>query len=106
MRPRGMRNTPTLQGLAHQNPLDNRGKAVGELARYEHERHRLLRELEIWSAKKEKTECRLHEVEERIKLRQQALYEPNPSEKQAKSKDRPGDERPSKNNWREVSLEY
>jgi len=107
MKIKGMRNIPTVQGLAHRAVPSNREQAVSELARQEHERARLQRELNLWLSKKEQTEQRLQAVQERIKQLEQALYESCSDSSQAtRTEGSPSGEEKGKKNWREIPLEY
>ncbi len=109
---KGMRDIPTIQGLKHRGVPASREQAVSELARLEHEKARLQRELHMWMENQQKTEGRLRQVEERLALLEQALNPPAaeaPSEharagtSHAQRSD--GDEEGSRG-WREVRLEY
>jgi chromosome segregation ATPase len=70
---RGLRELATIQGLRRSRLPQRREQAVGELARLEHERTRLQRELEIWRQNQARTEERLHRCEARVAQIQQAL---------------------------------
>jgi TolA-binding protein len=108
---RGMRDIPTIQGLRHQSGPATREQAVTELARLEHERARLRRELTMWVSNQTKTEKRLHQVEERL-AELQHLLKPQAEERQAERKGRRVPARQIEEGegegqaWREVELEY
>jgi hypothetical protein len=73
---RGMRNIPTIQGLNKQPVPTARPQAATELARLEHEKARLQRELRMWINNQERTGSRLRLVEERLALVQQVMVPP------------------------------
>jgi len=106
MKIKGLRNIPTTQGLAHRAVPSNREQTVNELARQEHARAGLQRELNLWLGKKEQTEQRLQAVQERIKTLEQSLYESLAGHSRAvKTGGVPGDEETDKS-FREIRLEY
>ena len=109
---RGMRDIPTIQGLRHRSLPTTREQTVAAIARLEHEKARLQREVDMWNQNREKTAGRLQQVEERLALLQQVLDPPDstgaPRRAQAP---RPaakgaGDDDGGTQNWREVTLEY
>ncbi|MBU0493738.1 MAG: hypothetical protein KKA73_04485 [Chloroflexi bacterium] len=109
---RGMRDIPTIQGLRNRATPVTREQAVTELARLEHEKARLQRELNTWIVNQEKTEERLRQLEERLSLVQQILGPPAAagSARPAGTRRSPteptaGDPDPGPG-WREMSLEY
>jgi predicted nuclease with TOPRIM domain len=109
---RGMRDVPTIQGLRHRSVPTTREQAVTELARLEHEKARLERELNIWASNQQKTAGRLQQVEERLALLEQMLNPP-PAEDTAKrtaarrsSPQEADSGEGAAQGWREVSLEY
>lgn len=65
-RTRGMRDIPTIQGLSRRAVPNTRPQAATEMARLEHEKARLERELRIWIHSQKRTEDRLRRVEERL----------------------------------------
>jgi septal ring factor EnvC (AmiA/AmiB activator) len=73
---RGMRDIPTIQGLRHCSLPTTREQTVAEVARLEHERARLERELDMWLENQKKTESRLQHVQERLSYLQQVLEPP------------------------------
>jgi hypothetical protein len=73
---RGMRDIPTIQGLRHHSLPTTREQTVAEVARLEHEKSRLERELNMWLENQKKTESRLQHVRERLTLLQQLLEPP------------------------------
>lgn len=112
MKMRGMRDIPTIQGLSNRSVPTTREQAVTELARLEHEKARLERELKMWTENQKKTQARLQKVEERLALLQQTLDPPatqSPPRRRKASRpsaeDAEGDDDESQG-WREISLEY
>lgn len=109
---RGMRDIPTIQGLHDRSLPKSREMIVAEVARQEHEKARLERELNMWLSNQKKTEGRLQHVEERLTLLQQLLEPPATDApiKQAKNRRSPAgtaDSGESKaQGWQEISLEY
>lgn len=109
VRPRGMRDIATIQGLSGRNVAGSREQMVTELARMEHEKARLEREMRIWIGNQKRTEERLRLVQERLDLLQKTL---NPeliervaqqsaaagTDAQANTGETPG--------WNEVVLEF
>jgi hypothetical protein len=73
---RGMRDIPTIQGLSSRSVPATRPQAATELARLEHEKARLERELKMWIGNQKRTESRLRLVEERLALVQQVMVPP------------------------------
>ncbi|MEM9664031.1 MAG: hypothetical protein AAF970_03800 [Bacteroidota bacterium] len=61
-RPRGMRDIRTAQNLLNRSKPSGRAQAVTQLARLEHERMRLEREMKLWAQKYTQTKNRLHGV--------------------------------------------
>jgi chromosome segregation ATPase len=114
---RGMREIATIQGLSRRSVPKNRPQAAAELARLEHEKARLERELKMWLDNQQKTEARLSRVEERLALVNQVLT-PLPAEGSTKPSSRrrarigrsptakadsgEGEEQ----GWKEIPLEY
>jgi hypothetical protein len=108
---KGMRDIPTIQGLRNQSLPKSRELIVAEVARMEHEKARLERELRMWVSNEKKTENRLQRVEERLGLLQQMLEPPPASApKRAKNRRAPVETTPSGESqaqgWQEVSLKY
>lgn len=77
VRVRSMRDIPSLQGLRNRSVPASRQQAVAEVARMEHEKARLERELEIWLGNQRNTERRLRQVEERLAGLEQVLHPPD-----------------------------
>jgi exonuclease VII small subunit len=98
---RGMRDIPTIQGLRNRSVPKSREQTVSELARLEHEKARLERELNIWIANQKKTENRLQQAHERIVILQKILEEMDPRHKA----DEIGNEK-DLGKWQEVRMEY
>jgi chromosome segregation ATPase len=109
---RGMRDIPTIQGLRHRAVPANREQAVSELARLEHEKARLERELKMWASNQQKTESRLQQVEARLALLEQVLNPPAADGSNKRTAIRRSRTDKSDNGegeaqgWREVPLEY
>lgn len=61
MRPRGMRDVPTAQTMTKRSKT-GREQAITDLARLEHEKARLERELSVWTTKQAATDRRLEQV--------------------------------------------
>ena len=114
---RGMRNIPTIQGLRHRSLPTTREQTVGELARLEHEKARLNRELKLWMDHQKRTEGQLQQVEERLTILQQMMDQTadddstKPSARRrtkvGRSPTEEGDSSKGKaQGWREIPLEY
>jgi hypothetical protein len=109
---KGMRDIPTIQGLRHRSLPTTREQTVAEVARLEHEKARLKRELDIWIGNQKQTEGRLRQVEERLALLQQILdpLAADGSTKRARVRRSPTEKADSGEGeapgWREISLEY
>jgi septal ring factor EnvC (AmiA/AmiB activator) len=111
-RTRGMRNIPTIQALRHRSLPATREQAVAEVARLEHEKARLNRELNLWSDHQRRTEGQLQQVEERLAALQQILDETatEGSTKRAKARrsrtERGDSSEGEAQGWQEIPLEY
>jgi hypothetical protein len=112
-RTRGMRNIPTIQGLRHRSLPTSREQTVAELARLEHEKARLNRELKLWIDHQKRTQSQLQQVEERLTLLQQILEPPaaDDSPKRAQKARRLPTEKGDggegeAQGWQEIRLEY
>jgi septal ring factor EnvC (AmiA/AmiB activator) len=109
---KGMRNIPTIQALRHRSLPTTREQAVAEVARLEHEKARLNRELNLWIDHQKRTEGQLEQVEERLTILQQILDETTTedSTKRAgarRSRTERGDTSEGEaQGWREIPLEY
>jgi chromosome segregation ATPase len=115
---RGMRDIPTIQGLRHRSLPTTREQAVAEVARLEHEKARLKRELNLWLEHQERTEKQLQQVEERLIILQQILDETADDDStkpsgRGRAKGRRRSATKEANNdegealgWREIPLEY
>ncbi|NJM08210.1 hypothetical protein HC891_21555 [Candidatus Gracilibacteria bacterium] len=66
MRPKGLRNLRTVQQANRRNQIGSREQMVAELARLEHEKARLQREVEVWRQNQRRTETQLEHVEARL----------------------------------------
>jgi len=112
---RGMRDIPTIQGLRHCSQPSTREQTVAAIARLEHEKARLRREMAMWNQNREKTAGRLQQVEERLALLQQALDPPDPTGAPRRTQaprptageagDGDGDDGGAPG-WREITVEY
>jgi len=106
---RGMRDIPTIQGLRHRSLPTTREQAVAEVARLEHEKARLKRELNLWTDHQKKTEGQLQQVEERLAILQQIMDQTDdgnlrkPSGRRREKAERDEGEAQG---WREITLEY
>lgn len=103
---RSMRDIPTIQGLRNRSMPATREQAMSELARLEHEKARLERELSIWIANQKKTENRLQQLQERVTLLQTVMDELTPKRHKPDPGSEQVEENERKNGWREVPLEY
>lgn len=80
MRPKGLRNVRTIQHLSRRAQSGSREQAVAELARLEHEKARLTREVDVWRQNMRRTETQLEQVEARlVTVRQSIEGEPAPA---------------------------
>ena len=66
MRTRGMREIPTAFGLAKRSKPNSRDEAITEMARLEHEKARLEREMALWVQNEKRTEKHLQKVRDRL----------------------------------------
>jgi hypothetical protein len=73
MKPRGMRDVPTAQTLTQRGQAKGREQAITDLARLEHEKARLERELTVWTTKQVATVKRLEQVRGQLEVLQQQL---------------------------------
>jgi hypothetical protein len=121
-RVRGMRDIPTVQGLRHHSVPTTREEAVAELARMEHEKARLERELDMWLGNQRTTEDRLRQVETRLALLDEILNPSADEEAPGGTAAQPGTQRKrrarrgsasaadsgenERRNWKEIPLEY
>lgn len=107
MKPKGMHDVPTAQSLISRSIPATRAQMVTRLARMEHERERLERELNVWGGKQQQTEERLQKVRQRIEVLQRALDESLADKEREDGDDQPtaGEERKAEG-WREIPLEY
>lgn len=109
---RGMRDIPTIQGLRHRSLPTTREQVVAEVARLEHEKARLERELNLWIDHQKRTEGQLRQVEERLALLQQVMDPPaaDGSTKHTRIRRSPAEKADSAegetHGWREIPLEY
>lgn len=117
---KGMRDIPTIQVLRNRSVPTSREQAVTELARLEHEKARLERELKMWIHNQKKTEGRLWLVEQRLALVQEVVAPPtaesstkpvlSAAEGRARVRRSPTEKADSgegeAQGWREIPLEY
>jgi predicted nuclease with TOPRIM domain len=114
---KGMREIPTIQGLHHHSLPTTREQTVAELARLEHEKARLNRELNLWLEHQKRTEKQLQQVEDRLDILHQ-LMDQSTTERSMKPSGRGrarGRRSPTENGdmgegedqgWQEIRLEY
>lgn len=104
---RGMRDIPTVQGSTNRVETNSREQGITDLARLEHERARLERELNMWLENQKRAEQRLKKVHERITLLQQGLYGSPVERRSASAAGGPGnDGEQEPRDWHKVSFEY
>ncbi|MGA9351840.1 MAG: hypothetical protein WBW48_23975 [Anaerolineae bacterium] len=114
---KSMRDIPTIQGLRHRSLPTTREQAVAEVARMEHEKARLKRELNLWINHQKRTEGQLQQVEERLTILQQILgqtAEDDSTKPSGRGRARVRQSRTEKGDsgegeaqsWREIPLEY
>lgn len=114
---KSMRDIPTIQGLRHRSLPTTREQTVAEVARLEHEKARLGRELNLWTDHQKRTEDQLRQVEERLTILQQILDQTadddstKPSGRgRVKARRSPAEKANSgegeTQGWREITLEY
>lgn len=99
-----MRDIPTVLGLTNRSVPATRPQAAVHLARAEHEKARLERELTMWVANQKQSEHRLQQVLERIKILQGVLNEEAAGRRRKAA--RRGPARALQLRRREVPLEY
>jgi ubiquitin len=107
MKTKGMRDIPTMYGLAKRSKPNSRDEAITELARLEHEKARLERELALWQDNQKRTQQRLQAILGRLALLQ-AFVDGRPSE--AASPDKQAhdaqEEAGANEQWTTIQLEY
>ena len=109
---RGMRDISTIQGLRRRSLSSTREQTVADLARLEHEKARLKRELGIWIDNQKRAEGRLRHVEERLALLQQSLDPPDSggskkhTQVRRSTTDDAGGGEDEVQEWREIPLAY
>jgi hypothetical protein len=108
---RGMRDVPTMQGSRKRSLSVTREHAVTELARLEHEKARLERELGIWQANAKKTSRRLARIDEQLSVLQHILTpapakEEGPVERRKTHPSPDEDATRTDQAWQEIKLEY
>lgn len=97
MKVKGMHDIATGQNMINRSIRATRAQRLGQLARVEHEKSRLERELDKWKANKKQSEERLRVVQRRIGLLKQSLHDDPPEKREQGHRQR---------TWREVRLEY
>lgn len=100
---RNMRDIPTIQGLKNRTVPGSREQIVSELARLEHEKARIMREINVWLSNHKKALIRSQDVQERIDLLQRLITEQTPqpaSDQPYQEVESPGGK------FREVKFEY
>jgi hypothetical protein len=103
---RGMRDVLTIQGMRNRVLPKNREQAATELARMEHEKARLEREMAMWVSNQRRTEVRLQHVNERLAMLE-AMFNPPGSKAAAVSRRAAGDEEEDEpQGWHQVSIQY
>ena len=100
---RNMRDIPTIQGLKNRTVPDSREQIMSELARLEHEKARIDREISVWVGNQKKAQIRAMEVYDRIAILQGLIKELAP-----RSSNGLGDEKEESKSseFREVKFEY
>ncbi|MCL5996303.1 MAG: hypothetical protein M1546_09640 [Chloroflexi bacterium] len=107
MRTKGMRDIPTMYGLAKRSKPNSRDEAITEMARLEHEKVRLERELSLWQKNEQRTQGRLKQVQDRLALLQ-GMVENHPASGQP-PEGSPGADEPAGNEgerWTVIQMEY
>lgn len=97
MNVKGMHDIATGQNIINGSIRATRAQRVAQLARLEHEKKQLERELDKWIANKKQSESRLRMVQSRIVLLKQSLDDEPPEKREKEHRQR---------TWREVRLEY
>lgn len=107
MRTKGMRDIPTMYGLAKRSKPNSRDEAITELARLEHEKARLERELNLWQENQKRTQQRLQSILNRLVLLQ-AIVEGRPPEIRQEGDSETGStqDAPVSGQWTTIQLEY
>ncbi len=107
-----MRDIPTNEGLNSRSLPKKREQAVTELARLEHEKSRLERELDMWRQNQAQTESRLEKIEKRLAALRE-LVEPSAGDeapKRTPARRRSAGSAPrneeDESGWHEIALEY
>jgi septal ring factor EnvC (AmiA/AmiB activator) len=109
---RGMRDIPTIQMLRHRSLPTTREQTVAEVARLEHEKARLKRELNLWFEHQERTEKHLQQVEDRLDALHQIMDQSTTERStrpagRGRAQDRKADSgEGEERGWQEISLEY
>lgn len=105
MRPKGLRDLRTPQNLSRRNQSNSREQAVAELARLEHEKARLSRELDVWRQNMQRTATQLEQVEARLAALHQQIERPA-AQPVAQPARRTHRDEPEPERYTSISLEY
>lgn len=105
MRPKGLRDMRTSQHLSRRNQNGSREQAVAELARLEHEKARLTRELDVWRQNMQRTAEQLEQVEARLAALHQQIEQPAATPAAPPARRARRDE-PDPPQYTSISLEY
>ena len=100
MQLKGLREIATHDSIANRAMPRTRQAAAFELARLEHEKARLEREIGMWCANQKKAEARLKWSRERCALATRMLQESGTAAPRKRTARRP------KRAWKSVTLEY
>lgn len=77
MRPKGLRDLRTPRTSSRNTQGGSREQAVAELARLEHEKARLNRELDVWRRNMQRTTGQLEQVEARLAALREQIEGPD-----------------------------
>jgi phage shock protein A len=101
-----MRDISTIHALKNHVVPANREQLISEYARLEHEKARLKRELEIWINNKDKTEERIHNVQERLNHLQNLLNDMPEAENSPDFQQSSNEKLEKNSGYTEISFEY
>jgi hypothetical protein len=105
MRIRGMRDIPTQFGLAKRSKPNSRDEAITEMARLEHEKARLEREMALWLENQKRTQTRLDGVKSRLAILQ-GIVEESAGQPRTQAADAAGQPDGGSERWTTVRIEY
>jgi hypothetical protein len=96
-----------MYGLAKRSKPNSRDEAITELARLEHEKARLERELNLWQENQKRTQQRLQAILNRLVILQ-AVVEDRPPEVRQEGDLGSGStqDAPANEQWTTIQLEY